>query len=63
MGSLGDDNGQIKPSEVNPNTDFSHAETQPFDSDSQFSPPPFSGMSPLNVLLLVIYALDYLNFM
>ncbi|XWS53687.1 hypothetical protein CRYUN_Cryun10bG0021900 [Craigia yunnanensis] len=48
MGSLGDDNGQIKPSEVNPNTDFSHAETQPFDSDSQFSLPPFSGDKSYN---------------
>ncbi|XVF62682.1 hypothetical protein PTKIN_Ptkin09bG0028200 [Pterospermum kingtungense] len=43
MGSLGDDKGQIKPSEVKPNTDFSHAQTQPFDFDSQFSLPPFSG--------------------
>ncbi|XWS39078.1 hypothetical protein CRYUN_Cryun18bG0019300 [Craigia yunnanensis] len=44
MGSLGDDNGEIKPYEVNPNPDFSHAEIPPpFDFNSQFSLPPFSG--------------------
>ncbi|XP_022760472.1 uncharacterized protein LOC111306803 isoform X2 [Durio zibethinus] len=43
MGSLGDNYGEIKPSEMTPSTDFSHAETQPFDFDSQFSLPPFSG--------------------
>ncbi|XVF28433.1 hypothetical protein REPUB_Repub15cG0029000 [Reevesia pubescens] len=46
MGSLGDNNGEIKPSEMNPNSDFSHAHTQPF--DSQFSLPPFSGNNSNN---------------
>ncbi|XVF38620.1 hypothetical protein REPUB_Repub20aG0118100 [Reevesia pubescens] len=43
MGSLGDNNGEINPSEINPNSNFSLAENQPFDFDSQFSLPPFSG--------------------
>ncbi|KAE8711943.1 BRCT domain-containing DNA repair protein, putative isoform 7 [Hibiscus syriacus] len=37
MGSLGNDAGDIKSSGVNPGTDFSRPETQPFEFDSQVS--------------------------
>ncbi|GMI69812.1 hypothetical protein HRI_000650500 [Hibiscus trionum] len=37
MGSLGNDTGDVKSSGMNPSTDFSHPEIQPFEFDSQFS--------------------------
>ncbi|MFQ6646156.1 hypothetical protein Gotur_020576 [Gossypium turneri] len=37
MGPLGSDNGDIKPSEMNPSSDFSFSDTQPFEFDSQYS--------------------------
>ncbi|XP_021291395.1 uncharacterized protein LOC110421980 isoform X1 [Herrania umbratica] len=43
MGSLGDDNGKIKPSQMNPKSDSPLAGTQPCDFDSQFSLPAVSG--------------------
>ncbi|KAF3943354.1 hypothetical protein CMV_030082 [Castanea mollissima] len=41
MGSLGDDDGEIKPINTDPNANFAHFETQVL--DSQFSPPTLSG--------------------
>ncbi|TYG98501.1 hypothetical protein ES288_A10G121700v1 [Gossypium darwinii] len=37
MAPLGSDNGDIKPSEMNPSSDFSYSDTQPFEFDSQYS--------------------------
>ncbi|PPR99485.1 hypothetical protein GOBAR_AA21173 [Gossypium barbadense] len=41
MGSIGDTNGEFKPSDINPSTDFADGETQPFEFDSQFPVSPF----------------------
>ncbi|GMJ02030.1 hypothetical protein HRI_003872200 [Hibiscus trionum] len=49
MGSIGDINGETKTSETNPSTDSVHAETQPFEFDSQFPDSPFSGDRDDNV--------------
>ncbi|KAL4312905.1 hypothetical protein GQ457_01G031060 [Hibiscus cannabinus] len=43
MGSIGSVNDETKTSETNPSTDSEHAETQPFEFDSQFPDSPFSG--------------------
>jgi hypothetical protein len=41
MGSLGDDDGEIKAINTDPNVNFAHSETQIL--DSQFSHPTLSG--------------------
>ncbi|XP_039061237.1 uncharacterized protein LOC120205423 [Hibiscus syriacus] len=43
MGSIGDIDGETKPSEINLSTDFGNAETQPFEFDSQFPHSLFPG--------------------
>ncbi|XP_039057803.1 uncharacterized protein LOC120201214 isoform X2 [Hibiscus syriacus] len=48
MGSIGDVDGETKPSEMSPSTDSAHAETQPFEFDSQFPDSPFPDTIPVD---------------
>ena len=51
MGSLGDDDGEIKPINTDPNANFAHFETQVL--DSQFSPSTLSGTCFLSLIVLL----------